>query len=107
MLDLGFRFQLTNIFELIPENRQNIMFSATMTDDIDTFIYDYFIDPVKISIAVSGTPLDNIALSNCSCLQFTLDLPNNSEFGDHFFLLDETFTDSSSPSIMKDPLTQC
>ena len=61
MLDLGFRFQLTNIFELIPENRQNIMFSATMTEDIDAFIYDYFIDPVKISIAVSGTPLDNIS----------------------------------------------
>ena len=61
MLDLGFRFQLTNIFELIPEKRQNIMFSATMTEDIDEFISDYFIDPVKISIAVSGTPLDTIS----------------------------------------------
>ncbi len=60
MLDLGFRFQLTNIFELIPEKRQNIMFSATMTEDIDAFISDYFIDPIKISIAVSGTPLDTI-----------------------------------------------
>jgi len=61
MLDLGFRFQLTNIFELIPQKRQNIMFSATMTEDIDKFISDYFIEPVKISIAVSGTPLDNIS----------------------------------------------
>ncbi len=26
MLDLGFRFQLTNIFELLPTHRQNIMF---------------------------------------------------------------------------------
>ena len=26
MLDLGFRFQLTNIFELLPEKRQKIMF---------------------------------------------------------------------------------
>ena len=32
MLDLGFRAQLTNILELLPERRQNIMFSATMTD---------------------------------------------------------------------------
>ena len=31
MLDLGFRFQLINIFELLPERRQNTMFSATMT----------------------------------------------------------------------------
>jgi len=61
MLDLGFRFQLTNIFELLPERRQNIMFSATMTNEIDALIDDFFIVPEKISIAVSGTPLDNIA----------------------------------------------
>ncbi|MDO9261944.1 MAG: DEAD/DEAH box helicase [Flavobacteriaceae bacterium] len=61
MLDLGFRFQLTNIFELLPERRQNIMYSATMTEDIDVLIDDFFKTPVKISIAVSGTPLENIA----------------------------------------------
>lgn len=61
MLDLGFRVQLTNIFELLPDRRQNIMFSATMTDEVDALINDSFIDPVKISIAVSGTPLENIA----------------------------------------------
>lgn len=61
MLDLGFRFQLTNIFDLLPERRQNIMFSATMTDEVNTLIGDSFIAPSKISIAVSGTPLNNIA----------------------------------------------
>lgn len=61
MLDLGFRFQLTNIFELLPEKRQNIMFSATMTEDVDKMIEDYFVTPVRVSIAVSGTPLDNIS----------------------------------------------
>lgn len=60
MLDLGFRFQLGNIFELIPEKRQNIMFSATMTLDVEELIDGYFHAPVKVSIAVSGTPLDNI-----------------------------------------------
>lgn len=60
MLDLGFRFQLINIFDIIPEKRQNILFSATMTEDVDQLIYDYFKNPKKISIAVSGTPLDNI-----------------------------------------------
>ena len=60
MLDLGFRFQLTNIFELLPTHRQNIMFSATMTDDVDTLIHDFFKGVAKISIAVSGTPLENI-----------------------------------------------
>ncbi len=60
MLDLGFRFQLTNIFELLQEQRQNIMYSATMTDDVAVFINDFFKNPTTISVAVSGTPLDNI-----------------------------------------------
>jgi len=61
MLDLGFRSQLTNIFDILPQRRQNIMFSATMTEDVDALIDDFFITPKKISIAVSGTPLDNIS----------------------------------------------
>ena len=60
MLDLGFRHQLMNIFDILPERRQNIMFSATMTADVDELITDFFINPTKISIAVSGTPLENI-----------------------------------------------
>jgi len=61
MLDLGFRFQLTNIFELLPKRRQNVMFSATMTDEVAALIDDDFVTPVKISIALSGAPLENIA----------------------------------------------
>lgn len=60
MLDLGFRFQLENLFDLLPERRQNLMFSATMTEEVDALIDDFFRYPVKISIAVSGTPLENI-----------------------------------------------
>ncbi len=60
MLDLGFRFQLMNIFDVLPDRRQNILFSATMTEDVDALIYDFFKNPEKISVAVSGTPLDNI-----------------------------------------------
>lgn len=61
MLDLGFRFQLTNIFDLLPERRQNIMFSATMTDDIESLIAKFFKKVKKVSVAVSGTPLENIS----------------------------------------------
>lgn len=60
MLDLGFRTQLKNIFDLLPERRQNIMFSATMTDEVNLLLQDFFVNPINISIAVSGTPLDNI-----------------------------------------------
>lgn len=70
MLDLGFRFQITNIFELLPDQRQNIMFSATMTDDVNLLIDDFFRTPHKISIAVSGTPLDNISQTCYSVRNF-------------------------------------
>ncbi|SDS40914.1 ATP-dependent RNA helicase RhlE [Gillisia sp. Hel1_33_143] len=60
MLDLGFRFQINNILELIPDNRQNIMFSATMTEAVEELIDANFRTPEKISVAISGTPLDNI-----------------------------------------------
>jgi ATP-dependent RNA helicase RhlE len=70
MLDLGFRFQLTNIFDFLPEKRQNIMFSATMTNDIESFIKDYFFEPVKVSIAMSGTPLENIEQSTYTVPNF-------------------------------------
>ncbi|PKG52269.1 DEAD/DEAH box helicase [Olleya sp. 1-3] len=66
MLDLGFRHQLINIFDILPERRQNIMFSATMTDDVDALITDFFTAPQKVSIAISGTPLENISQTKYS-----------------------------------------
>jgi len=60
MLDLGFRRQIANIFDLLKERRQNIMFSATMTEEVDVLIDEFFTVPKKVSIAVSGTPLKNI-----------------------------------------------
>ncbi len=66
MLDLGFRHQLINIFDILPERRQNIMFSATMTEDVDELITDFFTAPQKVSIAISGTPLENISQTKYS-----------------------------------------
>lgn len=61
MLDEGFRPQLENLFDIMPEKRQNIMFSATMTEEVDELIEDFFTSPEHINIAVSGTRLENIA----------------------------------------------
>lgn len=60
MLNLGFRTQLKNIIELLPVKRQNLMFSATLTDDVEFLMQDYFNAPVKIEAAPSGTPVENI-----------------------------------------------
>ena len=69
MLDLGFRHQLMHIIDLVPPRRQNILFSATMTQDVEALIKDTFKSPIKVSIAASGTPLENIT-------QTAYELPN-------------------------------
>jgi ATP-dependent RNA helicase RhlE len=63
MLDLGFRFQLVRIFQEMPEKRQNLMFSATMTDKVEILMDSYFNYPEKIEAAPTGTPLENIEQS--------------------------------------------
>jgi ATP-dependent RNA helicase RhlE len=60
MLNLGFRPQLTRIIDLLPTKRQNLMFSATITDELKEFIADFFTEPVEIEAARTGTPLENI-----------------------------------------------
>lgn len=60
MLNLGFRVQLTSILAMMRPKRQNILFSATMTDEVDAVLEDYFDFPEEVSLAPSGTPLDKI-----------------------------------------------
>ena len=61
MLSLGFRPQLVSILELLPEKRQNLMFSATLADEVESIIIDFFNDPVWIDIEYRGTPLTQIS----------------------------------------------
>ena len=70
MLNLGFRVQLTSILAMMTRNkRQNILFSATMTDEVDAILNDFFDFPEEVTLAPSGTPLENIQ-------QYTYNVPN-------------------------------
>ncbi len=60
MLELGFRPQLERVIDLLPERRQNLLFSATMTKDVEAVIGDTFNFPVTVEAAATGTPLTNI-----------------------------------------------
>lgn len=60
MLNLGFRPQLVRIIDLLPAKRQNLMFSATLPDELQKFIDDFFNNPLQIEAARSGAPLQNI-----------------------------------------------
>ncbi len=60
MLNLGFRPQVTSILAMMRPKRQNILFSATMTDEVDAVLEDYFNFPEEVTLAPSGTPLEKI-----------------------------------------------
>ena len=60
ILNLGFRFQITSILSMMRPKRQNILFSATMTDEVDELLDEYFDFPEEVSLAASGTPLEKI-----------------------------------------------
>lgn len=60
MLALGFRTQLQNIMDLLPKRRQNLLFSATLTEELDQLLNDYFDHPVKVEAAPAGTPIKQI-----------------------------------------------
>ncbi len=63
MLNLGFRTQLKTILDLLPTKRQNLLFSATLTDEVEGLLNAYFANPVRVEAAPVGTPLTNIQQS--------------------------------------------
>ncbi|MEI6411028.1 MAG: DEAD/DEAH box helicase, partial [Bacteroidota bacterium] len=64
MLSLGFRAQLTTILDMLPRKRQNLMFSATMTEEVDDMISVFFNVPVYVEPVRAGTPLERIIQSS-------------------------------------------
>ena len=63
MLNLGFRAQLLQIMDRMPEKRQNLMFSATLDEDVEKMIESYFKEPQYVELVARGTPLDKIKQS--------------------------------------------
>lgn len=50
MLEDGFRDELTEITESLPKSRQTMLFSATMTDDVNTLIRLSLTKPVRLFV---------------------------------------------------------
>ncbi len=60
LFNLGFRTQVNNILDRMPERRQNLLFSATITGEVEKLMQDYFNNPEKVEAAPAGSPLTNI-----------------------------------------------
>ncbi len=60
MLDMGFAPQLNQIIEALPENRQTLLFSATMPDNLDDLARMSLQNPVKALVAKSATVAEGV-----------------------------------------------
>lgn len=60
MLNLGFRKQLTDLMDMLPSKRQNLLFSATMSVDVENLFTDFFNNPERIEVTPHGTPIEKI-----------------------------------------------
>lgn len=61
MLDMGFAPQLNKILATVPLDRQTLLFSATMPQDIVTIANKYMKTPVRIEVAQQGTASERVS----------------------------------------------
>jgi ATP-dependent RNA helicase RhlE len=61
MLNLGFREEMNKIFSLLPKKRQNLLFSATLSDDVNNINEILLHDPLTIKIEAEENTIDLIS----------------------------------------------
>ena len=60
MLDMGFQPQIEQILRLLPKERQTMLFSATIPDEIMKITSRYMKLPVCVEVAPSGTTAEKV-----------------------------------------------
>lgn len=58
MLDMGFVHDMRRIVALLPKQRQNLLFSATFSDDIKRLAGDFLVNPQQVSVARQNATAD-------------------------------------------------
>ncbi|AGH80371.1 ATP-dependent RNA helicase [Psychromonas sp. CNPT3] len=60
MLDMGFIHDIKRIIKFLPEKRQNLLFSATFSNDIRKLAKGLVNDPVEISVSPRNTTAESV-----------------------------------------------
>ena len=60
MLDMGFIHDIRQVLKLLPQRRQNLMFSATYSDDIRDLASRLLRDPVTVEVAPRNATADRV-----------------------------------------------
>ena len=60
MLDMGFIRDIRRVIKMLPERRQNLLFSATYNDDIRQLAGGMLRDPVSVEVAARNATADRV-----------------------------------------------
>jgi ATP-dependent RNA helicase RhlE len=60
MLDMGFIHDIKRLLKLLPRKRQNLMFSATFSDEIKTLAKTLVNDPLEISVTPPNSTVESV-----------------------------------------------
>jgi len=61
LLNLGFQDEMNRIFSLLPEKRQNLLFSATLNEKVEEINQILLRDPIVINVAPKAGTIDQIS----------------------------------------------
>jgi ATP-dependent RNA helicase RhlE len=60
MMDMGFIGSIHRILEIVPRRRQNLLFSATMSELVEKIAGDFLKNPTIIEVGLQATPAQTI-----------------------------------------------
>ncbi len=61
MLDMGFIHDIRKVLKVLPDRRQNLLFSATMPDSIASLAATFLHDPIRVEVTPQSTTVERIA----------------------------------------------
>jgi ATP-dependent RNA helicase RhlE len=69
MMDMGFMPQIRRFLEILPRKRQNMLFSATFSDKVESLSFEFLEYPTRIEVTPQATTADMVT-------QVLYELPN-------------------------------
>jgi ATP-dependent RNA helicase RhlE len=87
MMDMGFIGAIHRILEVVPRKRQNLLFSATMSELVHKIAGDFLAFPLKIEVSEQATPAETVGQS----LYYVPNLKTKINLLHHLLKDEETF----------------
>lgn len=60
MMDMGFFPQLRQVQEIMPQKKQNLLFSATFPERVERLAADFMLWPQRVEVTPQATPVDTV-----------------------------------------------